>query len=301
MAIYASKGVTIDDTAFQKHLVAYSKVMGQSFGKVIRRQAALFCQDMIAYSRPFSGSSPGDGQSLSAKDHGKMNVTKSVYKIFRPLEKASMHSIADLGNYDVFKKWQKQGDKTKPSKKMKWTQFQAKYARGNQYGYIENSMGEMGEKHNSYRTDNGHGSLKSIARAGNGSKSNPFVIVSKESEIKKYIKEKSKSVGFLKSAYYWAAVDLGEKIKAPAWVQHPSAKNNAISIKVGENSANPEFTVGNKIGGKAGNNNFVRVAINHRAYSMRVAMAAKLNKDKEKLWMACASGKVASIAEGFTA
>ena len=301
MAITVAKGVTVDDTKFQQHLVAYSKVMGQSFGAVIRRQAALFCQDMIAYSRPFSGSSPGDGQSLTAKQHGIENIKSSVYKIFRPLEKASLHSIADLGNYDVFKKWQKQGDRSKPSKKMKWTQFQAKYARGNQYGYIENNMGEMGEQHNSYRTDNGHGSLKSAARAGNGFKSNPFVIVSKDSVIKRYIKEKSKSVGFLKSAYYWAAVQLGENIKAPAWVKNPSARNNAISIKVGESTASPEFTVGNKIGGKAGNNSFVRVAINHRAYAMRVAMAAKLNKDKTKLWVACASGKVASIAEGFTA
>lgn len=289
----------VDATMLQKHLYAYQKVLGGTIGKICKRQAALFCQDMISYSRPFSGSRPGDGETTNALHHGESNVKRSIGKIFRPIEKTGPNAIADLGDYDIFKMWMR--EKGSRVSKRKWQKFQTKYARGNTYKFLDkgSSMYAFEEIHSAMRTDNGHGSLKSVARRGNGKKNEPFVIVRDGDQIQKYIHKKAESVGKLKSAYWWAAVGLGEKIKCPAWAKHSSATRNAISIKTGENTAKPEFTVGNTIGGKAGNDNFVRVAINHRAYSMRVQMAQELMKKKQKLWEACADGRISAISEGF--
>ena len=293
------KTMEVDATMLQKHLYAFQKVLGGTIGDVARRQAALFCQDMISYSRPFSGSRPGDGETTQAKEHGNANVKNSIYKIFRPLDKSGPIAIADLGNYDIFKMWMR--EKGHRVSKKKWTKFQEKYARGNSYKFIDkgSSLFEFESIHSAMRTDNGHGSLKSVARHGNGKKNEPFVIVRDGKDISKYIKYKQRNVGMLKSAYWFAAVGMGEKIKCPAWAKQPQSSRNAIAIKSGENTEKPEFTVGNTIGGKAGNDNFVRVAINHRAYSMRVQMAQELMKQKKKLWQACADGRISAIAKGF--
>jgi hypothetical protein len=297
MAIGVAKGVTVDDSAFIKHLEAYSKVMGKSLGEIARQQAGLFCKDMIGYSRPFDGNSIGSGGGSGAKSHGESNVANSIRKIFRPIDKATKAQIADLNRYDVFKMWNKRKGETGQNKRA-WKTFQPKFARGGSYTFIEpGALGAMGALHSRLRTDDGRGSLTSEARNAK----QPFAIVAKDSDIQKYIKQKQKDVGYLKSAYYFASVRIGAKITAPAWVKHMSATQNTIGIAEGRNTPAPSYTVGNLIGRRAGNDAFVRAAINHRAFSMRTVMAAKLNKDKQKLWQACASGKVASIAEGFTA
>ena len=297
MAIGVAKGVTVDDTAFIKHLQAYSIVMGKSMGEVAKQQAGLFCKDMINYSRPFDGNSIGSGGGAGAKSHGENNVEKSIRKIFQPIEQATKEQIADINRFDVFKMWDKRNGGG-GNKKIAWKQFQPAFNDGKKYTFIESGdLGAMGELHSKLRTDNGRGSLKGFAAK---SKS-PFAIVQKDSDIQKYIKQKQKDVGYLKSAYWFASQSIGAKISAPAWVKKSEAARNAISIKDGEGTPAPSFTVGNLIGRRAGNSAFVRSAINHRAYAMRTVMAAKLNKDKTKLWIACSSGKVANIAEGFTA
>ena len=297
MAIGVAKGVTVDDTAFIKHLEAYSKVMGKSLGEVAKQQAGLFCKDMIGYSRPFDGNSIGSGGGSGAKSHGESNVANSIRKIFRPIDKATKAQIADVNRYDVFKLWNRRKGETGQNQRA-WKTFQPKFARGGSYTFIEpGALGAMGALHSRLRTDDGRGSLTAEAR----NSKQPFAIVAKDSDIQKYIKQKQKDVGYLKSAYWFASQSIGAKISAPAWVKKSEAARNAISIKDGEGTPAPSFTVGNLIGRRAGNSAFVRSAINHRAYAMRSVMAAKLNKDKVKLWQACASGSVTNIAGGFTA
>ena len=48
MGISANKGVAVDSSGLSAHLKDYIAVMGKSMQEVIKRQAALFCQDMIA-------------------------------------------------------------------------------------------------------------------------------------------------------------------------------------------------------------------------------------------------------------
>ena len=112
------KTMEVDASMLQKHLYAYQKVLGGTIGDVARRQAALFCQDMISYSRPFSGSRPGDGETTQAKEHGNENVKNSIYKIFRPIDKTGPNAIADLGDYNIFKMWMREKGRKVSKKKM---------------------------------------------------------------------------------------------------------------------------------------------------------------------------------------
>lgn len=299
MGISANKDVEVDSSGLSAHLKDYIAVMGKSMQEVLRRQAALFCEDMISYSRPFSGTKPGDGNTKTAKAHGAENVRKSIFKIFRSVDLATRSQIADLGNYDVFKLWNKRKGQTVQGvgKMIRWSKFQQKFARGDSFTFIgPGDQSSLAKIHTNLRTDNGRGALTSEARRSK----QPFAIVAKESDIETYVRKKQKDVGFLKSAYWNAAQMLGEKIKAAAWVKHNEGASNAIAIKLINDPAKPSFEVGNKIGKRAGNANFVQIAINHRAYSMRVEMAARLNKEKTRLWVATAQGKTSGTSQFFS-
>ena len=156
-------------------------------------------------------------------------------------------------------------------------------------------LATMGRIHRSLRTDNGKGSLSGVAR---GAKQ-PFAIVAKDRDIERYIKQHQKDVGTLKSAYYFAGVRIRGKIKAPAWAKQAGGQENTIADDKTAQPMKPEVTVGNLIGGKAGNDKFVKMAISHRAYAMRVKMAAELNKKKIPLWAASARGQTTQTAKYF--
>jgi hypothetical protein len=153
----------------------------------------------------------------------------------------------------------------------------------------------METMHTSLREDAGHGPLKSAARRSK----QPFAIVQKETDIKRYIKKKQESVGRLKSAYYFSAKQLGVEIKAPAWAKNAGGEQFLIAEDNTSNLVQPSITVGNKIGGKAGNDNFVQVAKNHRAFAMRQRMAAELNKNGEQLWERTFKGDIGRTRTGF--
>jgi hypothetical protein len=298
MAIKVDRNIIVDDEMLKAHLLDFSRVLSKSMSEVIREQSGLFCMDMIKYSRPFSGSSPGNGATSGAKRHGMENVKKSVYKIFRPLHKATSSMVADLDDYGVFKQWIKtKGNKTRRNLSLKrWVAFKEKNARGNQYAFFgSGDQSSMEKMHTRLREDGGHGPLKSAARRSK----QPFAIVQKESDINRYIKKKQESVGRLKSAYYFSAKRLGVEIKAPAWAKNSGGEQFLIAEDNTSNLQQPSITVGNKIGGKAGNDNFVQVAKNHRAFAMRQRMAAELNKNGEQLWERTFKGDIGRTRTGF--
>lgn len=298
MATTARKGVKIDPSALHAHLVDFSKVLGKSLGEVCREQAGLFCLDMIRYSRPFT--KPGDGAEKTAKDKGFDNVKKSLYHIFRPLELASREQVAALGSFDVFKKWEKRtgqlGGGGAKGKQMRWVDFQTKYGGGRPPKFIAaGDTSTMKSLHNSLRRGEGHGSLMGFAARAK----EPFAIIEKEGDLKAYMKLKQKSVGKLKSAYYFAAQKIRSKANAPAWAKNSEGSSNAIGEDKLDTPMKPEVTVGNIIGGRGTFDSLIRAAISYRAYAMRAVMAAKLNKDKIPLWAACAQGKTTGTAKYF--
>lgn len=298
MATTARKNVEVDASALMDHLHDFALVMGKSLGEVVRDQAGLFCQDMISYSRPFAGKSPGSGGTGQAKTTGNENVKNSIRKIFRPLDLATKEQIASIGRYDVFKMWTKRkGERVQGKKKaIRWQLFQEKYAKSSGLAFVDSGdLATMGRIHRGLRTDNGRGSLNSTAR----NTKEPFAVVAKDRDIERYIRQHQKDVGTLKSAYYYSGVGIKGKIKAPAWAKQEEGRSNAIAQdKIGQ-PMQPEVTVGNKIGKKAGNDKFVRLAISHRAYAMRVKMAAELNKQKVPLWVASARGQTVRTAKYF--
>jgi len=298
MATTVRKNVQVDASALIGHLHDFALVMGKTMGEVVRDQAALFCQDMISYSRPFSGKTPGSGGTKGAKDTGDNNVKQSIRKIFRPVELATKEQIAAVGKYEVFKLWTKRkGEKVQgKGKALRWQQFQEKFGGGPSMVFVDSGdLATMGRIHRSLRTDNGHGSLSGVAR---GAKQ-PFAIVAKDKDIERYIRQEQKVVGTLKSAYYFAGVRIRGKIKAPAWAKQAGGQENTIAQDKTAQPMKPEVTVGNLIGGKAGNDKFVKMAISHRAYAMRVKMAAELNKKKIPLWAASARGQTTNTAKYF--
>lgn len=298
MATTARKNVQVDASALIDHLHDFALVMGKTLGEVVRDQAALFCQDMIAYSRPFAGKSPGTGAQSNAKTTGNDNVAHSIRKIFRPVELATKEQIASVGKYEVFKMWTKRnGERVQgKGKAIRWQLFQDKFGGGPSMAYVgPGDLATMGRIHRSLRSDGGHGSLSAVAR---GAKQ-PFAIVAKDKDIERYIRQEQKVVGTLKSAYYFAGVRIRGKIKAPAWAKQAGGQENAIAQDKVAQPMKPEVTVGNMIGGKAGNDKFVRLAISHRAYAMRVKMAAELNKQKVPLWAASARGQTTKTAKYF--
>jgi hypothetical protein len=281
--------VQVDSRGLEAHLHDFSVVMGRSLGEVVQQQAGLFCTDMLKYSRPFDGKVPGAGLSSGAKQHGMENVNNSLLKVFRPISYATGSQIANLDRYDVFKRYQEAKGTASKGKalKMRWTAFKAKYGNGNgALPFVESGdLGTMARIHSGLREDGGHGGLKNAAR----NSKEPFALVADDKTMKAYILQKQRDVGILKSGYWHAAKLIRAKVGGGSWVQHPEGSSQAIGINQLMQAAKPEVTVGNKIGGKAGNGRFVQLAINHRAFAMRNAMLREMKKQQLKGWQQSAA------------
>ena len=287
------KGVQIDDTLLHAHLYDYSRVLGKDIGQVIKHQAALFCQDMIKYTAPYAGQSPGGGETGTAKKHGQDSVKSSIMHLFRTIKTATPSQIASIGRPDVFKLWVKMIDDGKADtyttthrRSMKWSTFQTKFSKSSTpLKFIsKGGISEMKAFHNQNRKDNGRGGLNKSAKAG-------LAFVEDEADLKEYIKLKQANVGMLKSPYYHSAQAIGEfKVSFPKWTQHLQSRNDAIAVNDVNKPQMPEVTVGNKIGGKLARTE--KYALNRRGDAMRNAIVRQLDKDKMPLWEAVAHGRI---------
>jgi hypothetical protein len=307
--IKAGTNIEVDDTALQAHLRDYAKVLGKSIETVLVEQAGLFCKDMVDYTPPLEyygkgNMSNGGGLSLDARRNGQENVTRGVFKVIRAYDRqdigaATVQMIADSNSYNVFKMWldaRSQGRFGTASRK-RWKAFQEKYSSGGSIIVAgPGDLATIGKAHTAMRGDGGHGGIKS------GSK---VIAISREKDIYKYIKQKEKSVGTLKSGYYHAAQRIGAKSAFPAWVKQEEGASKAVGFKELADPMKPSVTVGNLIGKKIPSfrgwiERSVQNALNHRAYSMRAVMAAKLNKEKTPLWLATAQGKTSGTFQHFS-
>jgi hypothetical protein len=306
MAIRVSRDVEVDDAGFLAHLHDFAKVMGKSMGEVIKQQAALFCRDMVNYTPPFEGSAkgkPGSGGSGEAKKQGQMNVENQIKTIFRPLSWANPSIIAGLGREDIFKKWRKASGEennyatTAGKKFIPWKTFQARFG-GNAYGSANfipaGDLSAMQTFHNANRVDNGKGWLTAKAKKGG-----VIAFVEKPNDIKAYVRQKQKSVAKLKAPYMAAGQKASDKVRFPAWVNHPEMDGEAINEDATNTPLQPSYTIGNRIGNKVDSARFLALVRNKRAFAMRSVMAAKMNKDGQTLWEATAAGSISGTRGGF--
>lgn len=278
----------MDARAFLLHLREFAHVMGRSLGDVIQDQAGKFCRDMINYTPPYPAGqkgTPKNGDTLAAKAHGVDNITRSVFKILRPIDRAKANQVADTHNVDAFRLWaENHGSKKRPHL-LKWKQFQPKFSRGNDIAFIRaGDLDTIERLHYKARDDGGHGRLKSFYRMKG---SPPLALVEREDDLKKYIKQRALSVGKLKSTWYFAAQKIGSKEKFPAWVQNAGGTSDAIGVNQLDTPNLPSVTVGHRKGRRGmakAAENFIEISRNYRAYAMRVQMAAKVNKEGNSVW-----------------
>ena len=288
MAIQSLKGQRVDASGFLLHLREFAKVMNVSLKEVIRDQAGKFCKEMLKVTPPYASGKKGgfrDGDKLDAKKHGQENVYNSVLKILRPLEKASLNEIADSNSQEVFKLWAEQHGSTKRPKLSRWVGFRQKYATGKTIGFIRSGdMAAIEQAHFSAREDGGHGGLKAQWGAKTAP---PMFLVEKQSDLERYIKLRSQSVGKLKSVWFFSAQGISAKENFPSWTQHPGLRSLAISKVDLDNPNLPSVTVGHLNGRKGmphSMEHLYDVTLNYRAFAMRSQMANKLNKEKKSLW-----------------
>lgn len=294
------RGVEIDDTLLHAHLHDYAAVLGDNIGVVIKKQAALFCQDMIRYTAPYAGQVPGGGETTPAKKHGQDSVKSNIMHMFKTLDTAKPSEIAAIGSPEVFKLWIHFLDSGRADpylsdnrRHVKWSRFEANYKKGLQpIRFIPSGdLLRLNYAHKENRRDGGRGSIMKPSKG-------IIAVVESPKDLKQFIKEKQANVGFLKSAYYHAAQLIGEtKVTFPKWIQHSKAKVNAIALDDSHKPMMPEVTVGNKIGGKLERTE--RFALKRRGDSMRNAIVRHLSKIKMPLWEAVAHGKITGTLPYF--
>jgi hypothetical protein len=103
--IKVKKGVIVNQQEFRQHLGAYITVMGGNAAKLLKKQARLFCDDMLDYTMPFAGGMGQDGRSKSAQKLGMAVVNSQIKNIFLPLQYVGAGEILQYGNEGVFSAW----------------------------------------------------------------------------------------------------------------------------------------------------------------------------------------------------
>lgn len=294
--VTVKKGVVVNQQEFRQHLGAYLIVMGGSAARLLQKQAKLFCDDMLDFTMPFAGGMGHDGRSRQAQKEGQEVVRSQIEKIFVPLAYVSAGEILSYGHQGIFSAWLR-ARKSLPDPKLPnwllqdqysnagltaWTKFQ-------NWKFAQDQAGSAhGVDLSTYYT----GNIKSLherARGGNktheyfenmkahASFGDKYVVDDMGEKVSSYIKRVQARVGELKAGWYTAGSQLG-KIKAGAWIRGNQWGTGIVNNKLG-NPNIPWIEVGNKVQGlhRATKDGY-RLALNYRAYSMRVEMYEKLVK-----------------------
>jgi hypothetical protein len=289
--------VKVDASGLSKTMVAYAAVMGKAMGEVSRQQAGLLCQDMLDYTLPFNGRPTNDGGiGRAAELIGRTHLDHDIDSIFRPLYKATYGDIAGQSSPSVFVAWTQ--EKKAHNESLPWF-LKKGYSSG--YGdwikFQEDYKGKGRTRKKSadftgaYSSDSFIKTTFVSTRGGtsvpnygkNVKKSDKVYFVgefdSKMSNLKKTQKNK---IGRLKSGWYEAGLMLGRKMKAGNWIAQ-NASGNGIVVDNSRNTTSPTVTVGNKIQmlmNQEPASSLWKVALNHRAYSMRNQILQKLKRQR---------------------
>jgi hypothetical protein len=285
------KGVKVDYTEFAKHLALYMMVMRKSITDVVKQQARLFAKDMCDFTPPFSGTEPAiskggeGGFGNKARNKGRDAVSRDVRKIFAPLAQAPATGVAAAGNLGIFSAWIGAKAKLPPPHD---PQYVFKMVEGGriigegEFDYFKRVEARQGTPRTRFLMGTTEGSIKSIHEQRRGKPSykvnktskSETVYVDDWRPVERYIKKVQQRVGKLKSGWYYAGLKLG-KMPTSAWIANQGAGTSIYQPKL----IGPDPTI--KLGSSVGRNysqgyHFMRMAMNHRAYAMRVAMLKHL-------------------------
>jgi hypothetical protein len=281
----------VDYSQFAKHLALYALVMRKSSEQIVKQQARLFAKDMCDFTPPFSGSQPSiskggeGGFGNKARNKGRNSVSRDVRKIFAPLDQATAAGVAAAGNLGIFSAWI--GAKAKlppphyPDYVFKMLDKGRIIGQG-EFEYFKQVEAKKGTPKTRFMMGTNEAAIKAIHERRRGKPSYKVyetaktekVYVDNWKPVESYIKRVQQRVGKLKSGWYYAGLKLG-KMPTSAWISRQGASTSIYQARLGV--ADPVIKLGSTVGRNYSQGyHFMRMAMNHRAFAMRVVMLKHL-------------------------
>jgi hypothetical protein len=292
LVVTVRKGVKVDYTEFAQHLALYMMVMKKSVADVVKQQARLFAKDMCDYTPPFSGKDPAvskggeGGFGNKARDKGRAAVNRDVRKVFAPLAQAPAASVAASGNLVIFSAWMqaklKLPEPHQPEYIFKIFKTHGFISQGD-FEHFKQVEARQGTPKAKFMLGTTEGSVQSLHEHVRGSPSykikdsdkRAITYVDNWRVVEKYIKKVQYRVGRLKSGWYFAGSKLG-KMPTAAWIAGQK-QDTMVYDDSRLNGADPVIKLGSTVGRNYSQGyHFMRMAMNHRAFAMRVAMLKHL-------------------------
>ena len=313
LVVEVAKGVKVDYTQFAAHLAIYAMVMRKSSEEIVKQQSRLFAQDMCDYTPPFSGKQPSvrkggeGGFGNKAKKKGQEAVSRDVRKIFAPLFMAPGGGVAAQNNIGVFSAWAREKMK-RPMFSDPGYVFQMIQDRGGiigqgEFDYFKRIMSNTSKVRSKFILGTTEGAVKAIHEQRRGKPSYKVYETSKTERyfvddwkvVERYIKTVQTRVGKLKSGWYYAGLKLG-RMPTSAWIMNQGASTSVYMPRLG--GPDPVIKLGSTVGRNYSQGyHFMRMAMNHRAFAMRVAVLKHLQAPRNH-------GKLAEVIRrlqgGFT-
>jgi len=296
LVVQVAKDVKVDYTQFAQHLAIYALVMRKSMARIIQHQAGLFAIDMCNFTPPFSGKTPSvnrgaeGGFGSKALKKGKDAVSRDVRKIFQPLHFAPAASVAANDNIGVFSAWAR--DKMKlPRVSDPGYVFQMISNRGGiigqgEFDYFKRIMGNTAKSRAKFIMGANEATIKGIHEQRRGKPSYKVTetvgkyFVDDWKAVERYIRKVQTRVGKLKSGWYAAGKKL-RKMPTSSWIANQGANTSIYRPKL--NGSDPTITLGSTVGRNYSQGyHFMRYAMNHRAFAMRVAILKHLKDPKNQ-------------------
>ena len=291
LVVEVAKGVKVDYTQFAQHLAIYKMVMRKSSEEIVKQQSRLFAQDMCDFTPPFSGSQPSirkggeGGFGNKARNKGRDAVSRDVRKIFAPLAQAPAAGVAASGNVGILSAWI--GAKAKlppphyPDYIFKMVE-QGRILGQGEWEYFKRTEAQKGTPKTRFLMGTTEASIKTIHEQRRGKPSYKVIKTSKSEQVyvdnwkpvENYIKRVQQRVGKLKSGWYYAGLKLG-RMPTSAWIMNQGNSTSVYVPRLGV--ADPNIKLGSTVGRNYSQGyHFMRMAMNHRAFAMRVAVLKHL-------------------------
>lgn len=289
--VTVARGVKVDYSQFAQHLSLYALVMRKTAVEIVKQQARYFAQDMCDFTPPFSGKAPsirkgGDGGfGTKARNKGRHAVSRDVRKIFAPLVQAPSAGVASAGNLGILSAWIKEKLKLPPPH---YPDYVFKnYEKGRfmfwgEFEYFKEVESRKGSPRTKFLMGTTIGAIQSIHEKRRGTPSYKVYKTSKSEEVyvddwkpvEAYIKKVQQRVGKLKSGWYYAGLKLG-RMPTSAWIMNQGANTSIYAPRL--TGPDPIIKLGSSLGRNYSQGyHFMRMAMNHRAFAMRVAILKHL-------------------------
>jgi len=291
LVVEVARGVRVDYTQFAQHLAIYKMVMRKSSEEIVKQQSRLFAQDMCDFTPPFSGKQPSirkggeGGFGNKARDKGRAAVDRDVRKIFAPLAQAPAAGVASAGNVGVFSAWVNAKIKLPPPHYPDYVfkMFeQGRIIGQGEFEYFKKIESKQGSPRTRFLMGTTEAAIKTIHEKRRGKPSYKvkesdkmaITYVDDWKPVQSYIKRVQQRVGKLKSGWYYAGLKLG-RMPTSAWIANQGAGTSVYAPRLGV--ADPTIKLGSTVGRNYSQGyHFMRMAMDHRAFAMRVAILKHL-------------------------